>query len=255
MLILPMLILLSTPAFLQEMAIQEYCFDSTARMNEALEKFKTIIVPSDQIKKNDHCATIISSMHRRELIQHYIRKIDSNVHISFSSEEIKRDPCKLKIERQKMLHQVTVEASGSLEKNIVVSASNKDINQSRKEVMSLQTLKDFELSVQNHTIKGTCRAITPQRYEVTLEVRQDPVHHIPPLPPGTFVNQSHHPLPKNQDVSKLMTSLQLTVGERIEIGKIVRDLKDKNSNVDIGTGASAKEISEDGTEEVFLSLE
>jgi hypothetical protein len=121
--------------------------------------------------------------------------------------------------------------------------------------MSLQTIKDFELSVQNQAIKGSCRAITPQRYEVTIEVRQDPFNNLPKLPPGTYINQANSPLPKNQEVSKLTTTLQLTTGQRIEIGKIVKDLKDKNSNLDLGSGANAKEISESGTEQVFLSLE
>jgi hypothetical protein len=256
MTIWPILIMIYTTAFAQEMAIQEYCFSSPVRMTQVLHRLKFILVPSDEIQKSERCAIIKSSPHRRELIQGYLRKLEPEIQINFSSAEIKRDPCRLKVERIKNLKNETTAVDGNLQINgVSVAASNQIKNQESTEVMSIQTLQDFELSVQQNVVKGTCKALTPGRYEISLEVRKDPPILHPQLPPGTIINQASLPLPKNQETTKLMTTLQLSTGQKIEIGKLIKDLKEKNKGIDLSSGVEANETRDESIEQVFISLE
>jgi hypothetical protein len=256
MTIWPILIIFYTSAFAQEMAIQEYCFSSTDRMTQVLHRLKFILVPSDEIQKSERCAVIKSSPHRRELIQGYLRKLEPEVQINFSSAEIKRDPCRLKVERIKNLKGQATEVDGNLQINgVSVAASNQIKSQESTEVMSIQTLQDFELNVQQNVVKGTCKALTPGRYEISLEVRKDAPNLYPQLPPGTIINQANLPLPKNQETSKLMTTLQLTTGQKIEIGRVIKDLKEKNKGIDSSSGVNADQMRDESTEQVFISLE
>jgi hypothetical protein len=256
MIIWPLLISLYTVAFAQDMAIQEYCFSSTERMNQVMHRLKFILVPSDEIQRSERCATIKSSPHRRELIQGYLRKLEPEVQINFSSAEIKRDPCRLKVERIKNLKNETTAVDGNLQTTgVTVAASNQIRSQESTEVMSIQTLQDFELNVQQNVIKGTCKALTPGRYEISLEVRKDAPNLYPQLPPGTIINQANLPLPKNQETSKLMTTLQLSTGQKIEIGRLIKDLKEKNKEIDLPSGAEANQMRDESSEQVFISLE
>ncbi len=252
----PFLILLSTPGFLQETSIQEYCFGSSMRSSQVVENLKFILVPSDQLKRSDQCFTLISSPHRRELLQNYIRKLEPAVQISFSSAEIKRDPCKLKVERMKVSNQVENEGEANIQgKNVFLTASSQQSSGTSQETMTLQTLKDFEFQVQKSSIKGTCRPITPNRYEITLEVRQNPVKKFPDLPPGTVINMANYPIPEAQETSVLATSLQLTTGQKIELGKIVKDLHDKSFKTNLPNDAVGSEKISDTSEQVFLSID
>ncbi len=256
MIIWPLLISLYTVAFTQDIAIEEYCFSSTDRMTQVLHRLKFILVPSDEIQKTERCATIKSSPHRRELIQGYLRKLEPEVQINFSSAEIKRDPCRLKVERIKNLKNETTAVDGNLQINgVSVAASNQLKSQESTEVMSIQTLQDFELNVQQNVIKGTCKALTPGRYEISLEVRKDAPNLYPQLPPGTIINQANLPLPKNQETSKLMTTLQLSTGQKIEIGRLIKDLKEKNKGIDLASGVEANQMRDESSEQVFISLE
>jgi hypothetical protein len=66
---------------------------------------------------------------------------------------------------------------------------------------------------------------------------------------------ANYPLPEAQETSVLSTSLQLTTGQKIEIGKIVKDLQDKNLKTNLPTDAVGSEKISDISEQVFLSIE
>jgi hypothetical protein len=239
-----------------DLTIQEYCFIHEAKMNQVIDQLKFILVPSDSIQKNQACSTIKSSPHRRELIQNYMKKLDPTVQISFSSVEIRRDPCKLKVEKIKTHTKESLDASVSSDLSAPkIELAATEVTGNRSDVMKIQTLKEFELTVNQDVIKGECRALSPTRYEIKLEVRRDALPLTPPLPPGTIIQVPESSINRVQQTSKLQTTLQLSVGEKMEVGAVVKNLQNKAKEIEIPSGAELETVKNQETEKVFLSLD
>jgi len=242
-----MLLLFSLQASASDPASEKYCFGSPHESAIAREKFKAIQVPSDQLTMDGRCFTIQMSEHRHELIQRFMRSSFPGVSISFSSEDVRRDPCELKVEKEKNKEQNGTEISLN-----GLNQSTSTMNGS--DVLKIQTLKDFQLTVDQDEIKGRCRFINPNRYEISLEVRKNPKPLVPTtLPPGTIVVVNNPP--PDQETSTLSTTIQLNRGERIEIGSIVKDLRNKGHDVSISPELKVESSSQNGSEKVFLSVD
>lgn len=250
------LLLISLSIFSQDQAVEEFCFSSPAKMKEVHQRLKFILVPVDKVQENKNCFTVNTSTHRRELIQSYVRRLESSVQISFSSVEMRQEPCRIKVERIKNLTKQGSGGSVAMNgENININASEGNTTHSGTDVTSIQTLKEFELTVNQDVAKGECRFISPTRYEIALEVRKDAVPLTPPLRPGTVVVIPDAQIPKDQETSRLQTTLQLNRGERVEIGGIVKDLKNDTKKADASTGAELKITNGVQSEKVFLSID
>ena len=237
----------------QDPAIEEYCFSSVGKMQGISTRLKFILVPADKLQEDKNCFTISTPAHRRELIQNYVRSADPSVQIGFSSAEIRREPCLIKIEKIKTKNKESTGAGIST--GLVPSAETSLITGESKDVTSIQTIKEFELTVNQDAIKGECRLINPSRYEISIEVRKDAVPLYPPVPAGTTVIIPDAQIPKDQETSRLQTTLQLSSGQRIEIGSVVKNLKDGARTIDINSGVSTDKTSGNQNEKVFLSID
>ena len=247
-------LLLSTLlASAQDNAIEEYCFVSPNQMQMVALKLKFILVPVDKIQQDNNCFTLSTPPHRRELIQNYVRRLDSNVVIGFSSAEVRRDPCRLKVVKVKNKQMNTI--SGGLSTQLNPSAEADESKGQSKDVSQIQTLNDFELTVNQDVIKGQCRFIKPTRYEITIEVTKEAVPLIPPVPPGTIVNVPDNQLGKVQETSSLKTTVQLNSGETMEIGSVVKNLKGGGNMVDVNSGANLNQANEQSQEKIYLSID
>jgi hypothetical protein len=234
-------------------AIEEYCFSSVGKMKEVSARLKFILVPADKTQEDQNCFTVSTPVHRRELIQNYIRRLEPAVQIGFSSAEIRRPPCNIRVEKIKTRTQQSI--GGGLSTGLIPSAGTNQATGESKDVTTIQTLKEFELTVNQDVVKGECRAINPSRYEISLEVRKDAIPLLPPIPPGTIVVVPDAQIPKVQETSRLQTTLQLNSGQRIEIGSVVKNLKDDASSLDINSGAAIEKTTGTQHEKVFLSIE
>ncbi len=235
--------------FAQENSVERYCYSSPAEMKANLQRARPVFVPADQVTEDGACLVVQMRAHRRELIQSYLRGLNHQVAISFSSAEIKRDPCRIKVEKIRELDAQKTRGEINSQSGVLESTT---VKSNSVDTMQIVTLNDFELSVNFEGIKGQCRLITPTRYEISLEVKKD----LRPLaPPGTIVILRPDQLPPPQQTSSLRTSLQLNQGDRIEIGSLIRDLKNKNAEIEIDPSAKAAIDSGANTEKVFLSLE
>lgn len=242
-------LLFTLASFAQDFESERYCFKSPSQREKIHREVKGILLPVDQVSVSDSCLVVTMKPHRRELIQNYIRALDSEVNIAFSSAEIKREPCRIKVEKVKNKSNSNINAAGSIEG---VGVSQTETQGKDQDAMQIQTLKDFELQSNQDVIKGQCRFITSDRFEITLNVRKDPKPLIPPVPPGTIVNVTTPP--PDQETANLTTTLQLTRGSRVEIGSIVRDLKAKNQERSIPPQADYENRSNSTHEEIYLSI-
>lgn len=245
------LLLYTLPALAQDPVIEEYCFSSPLQMKTHSSRLKFILVPSDKLEESQSCLTISTAPHRRELIQNYVRKLDPTVKIGFSSVEIKREPCHIEVTKEKQKLRDEKNASVSLQ---VISADASDSGHKEREVMTIQTLKDFELTVNFKTIKGECRVINPNRYEIKIMVKKEATPLTPPVPPGTVIIVPQAQIPPTQETSYLESTLQLNRGERIELGSVVSNMKQDDKKIDVSAEATLEISNNQSTEKTFLSI-
>src|SRR5690606_38741612 len=78
------------------------------------------------------------------------------------------------------------------------------------DVMKIETIDAFSFLVEQNEIQGRCRHITPEKYEITLIVKENqkqthPVHHI--------LKETNRDPTLNEPVMTLETQLQISKGE------------------------------------------
>jgi hypothetical protein len=234
-----------------DMSSEKYCFSSPSQSSDAKYRLSAVQVSSDVVTSDGNCLVVQMRPHRRELIQRFILSSFPGTSVSFSSEDVQREPCRLKVEKIKIKTRNGLEA-GINQKGVLLNQS--DSEGATTETMQIQTIKDFELSVDQDEIRGTCRYLNSNRYEISLTVRKTPRPIVPVgLPPGTIVvvNQP----PPDQETMVLQTQVQLSRGERIDIGGVVKDLKYKNKTVDIEPDLKYEASGQTASEKVWLSLQ
>lgn len=245
-----MLLLFSFHASANDIASEKYCFSSPAESSLAKDKFRAVQVPSDQLTIDGRCFIIQMNGHRHELVQRFIRSSFPHVAITFSSENLRHEPCKLKVEKEKSKQGDSFEVGI----NQGATINQTESNGSGTDIMKIQTLKEFNLRVDQDEIKGSCRFINPNRYEIKFEVRKNPQQIVPTIvPPGTIVELNE--TPPDQETSTLMTTIQLNRGEKIEVGSTVKNLRDKGHDVSIQPNLKMETASQISSEKVFLSLD
>lgn len=246
-----MLLLFPLFAYAEDMASEKYCFSSLSGVQLAQKKFSAIQVNSDVTTIDDNCLVIQMRPHRRELIQRYILSAAPGATVVFSSAEVRRDPCKLKVEKVKSEKNDTLSVDVSKQS---AGANKTEFTGTASEVMQIDTLNEFKLSYNEDEILGNCRYITPDRYEIKIEVRKNPKPILPVnLPPGTIavINTP----PPDQKTMVLQTELQLTRGERIEIGDLIRKTNNKEQSISINPTLTIENEQQHSSEKVFLSLQ
>ncbi len=235
-----LLLLFSVLSYAEETATEKYCFSSGLQALQARQKYKAIEVGSDTVTVDENCLIIQMRPHRREIIQRYILSNMAGARLTFSSETTRRDPCRLKVEKVKTSQSKNI--NGQVNK-IGLSLEEKSTHQNASEISQIQTLKEFELTMNQDQIKGNCRYITSDRYEISLEVRKNPK--------PVLVETER---PEDQETMVIQTQLQLTRGERIEVGSIIRKESDKNRQVKISPEGTIDSMNQQESEKVFLSL-
>lgn len=236
--------------FAQDRVVEKYCFSSEGRRDEVASKSRFILVPSDKIEKDGQCFAVQMNSHRRELVQRYILNVAPEAQIDFSSAELKRSPCNLKVEKIK----TTTGEQRDISAGQTTTAQDQTSQKQSTETFEITTLKEFEFTVDQDSIKGKCRYITPERYEISLQVEKKARPLTPPVQPGTVVIINDQTPPPIQETSFLKTEIQLTKGQKIDIGGVVKNLKNQNRSIDISPEVSSSSSGQNTQEQVFLSL-
>lgn len=235
----------------EDMASEKYCFSSLLATQTAQKKFSGIQVGSDVVTIDDNCLVIQMMPHRRELIQRYILSSVPGATLAFSSADVRRELCKLKVEKIKNENKSSL--NGGINE-VNASASQTDSTSEATEVMQIDTLNEFKLSYNQDEIVGNCRHITPDRYEIKIEVRKNPKPILPvnlPLGSVVVINQP----PPDQKTMVLQTELQLTRGERIEVGDLIQKVNHKDRSISINPTLTVENQQQVASEKVFLSLQ
>lgn len=228
-------------------SLERFCFKDAEKKSAVTKSLTPLLLPADKLSSEGNCLSVSTASHRRELFQRYILNLDPTVRVDFSSEEIRREPCRLKVEKVRKAD--LSETDISLER-----ASARQVKMNGAETSKIQTLSDFQLSLNQNVIEGHCRYITPERYEIKLEVRKDPRPLYPPVSPGVVILINGNP-PPPQETSKIHTTIQLTKGERIHLGSMVQDEKNEKKQVDLRPKIGVGETQKNRSEEIYLSID
>ena len=237
----------------QDQSVEEYCFSSIPKMKEVSARLKFILVPVDKTQEDKNCLTVNTPSHRRELIQQYVKRLDPSVNVGFSSAEIRTEPCRIKVEKIRLNSKQGANAALLPEQSISLQADQSSAT--GKDVTTIQTIKEFELTVNQEVVKGECRAINSTRYEISLEIRRDPLPLAPPLASGMIIPADGNQKIKTQETSKLQTTIQLNAGETIEIGSVLKNLTDQASKIDVNSGATIDQTNIKQNEKILLSID
>ena len=244
-----MLLLFSFNVFAEDISTERYCF-SSSQVENAKQKLKGVLVPSDEVTADGNCLTIKMKSHRRELIQKFLMTTVPGTQVTFSSEDLASEPCLLKVEKVKQ--QIENKREVGLDQSLVASETVSELQGT--ETLQLQTLKDFELTVDQDQVKGECRLVRKDNYSIKIEVRKNPRPFVPPgLPPGTIVVLNHPPA--DQETMVLQTHLILTRGQKIELGSIIKNLKNKDHSIDVKPDVIINTTNQQASEKVFLSIQ
>jgi len=227
--------------------IEKYCFQSEQKKSAVIKSLSPLLLPKDRLSSEGSCFTLTTEAHRRELLLRYVLNQDPSARIDFSSEELRRDPCKLKVEKIR-------QGSGQQTDLSLRQANARQERSNGSEISKIQTLGDFELTLNQSVIQGHCRAITPSRYEIKLEVRKDPKPFYPPVSPGVIVIINGNP-PPPQETAKLQTTIQLNRGERIQLGSVDQSGESEKKEIDLSPRIGAGITQKNQSEEIYLSID
>jgi hypothetical protein len=246
-----LLLIFTSISFAEELSSARYCFNSPQRAQVARQKLEMILVPSDVINTDGNCLVVQMRPHRYDLIQRYTLATFPDVTIAFSSEDVQREPCRLKVEKVKERSTDDLNIEFSKQQNQMIKVETKA---QANEVIEIETIKEFEITVDQDQVLGTCRLVTPTRYNIQIEIKKNPKPIIPQgLPPGSIVIMNQRP--SDQETSSIKSELQLNKGERVNVGEIVKKLKDKDRTLDIKPQVNLESGQQSVTEKVFLSLQ
>lgn len=245
-----LLLLFSFIVLGNEQSVEKYCAVTSTESEFILRDLTPLLLPSEEITKQENCLILKLKAHRRSFIESYVIKNYPNIQISFSSAEIKRETCFLKVEKIKRKNSDSLDLAST--SGISVSSNVGQL--SEKETISIQTINDFELSADQKQIKGNCRYITKNLYEIKISVHQNPKPITPPnLPQGTIVIINTPP--PQQETSSLSTVIQLNRGQRIELGSFLKKLNNTSHEISIKPNLQVDRSENISEEQVFLSLE
>jgi len=242
-----LLIFISSYIFAQDQSVEEYCFTSPSKAQEVAKRSAFILLPSDKTQLNDNCLSISTLSHRRELLQNFIRNLEPNVSIKFSSAEARREPCKIKVEKT----YTSKIKNNNAQVWPTANLENTQANGVRTETSQISTIKGFELQAYENQIKGECRYINPSLYEIKLEATKL----AKPLPPAVVLGHNPELLrPQDEKLNYLSTTVQLHRGEKMHLGSVLKKSELENSHIKtMQASGSANQASE--TEDIYLSIE
>jgi hypothetical protein len=249
MLLWPLLI---TLVHASDLSVERFCFPSERRAQQVADQVKILLLPADRLQVEAACFSVQTPEHRRELVQSYIRNIEPQVKLSFSSAENQREPCRLRVEKEKKLNQTNQQIGLGPGSSKAAVVSNEKVG---REVFQIQTQREFALQVDQDQLLGQCRYINASTYQIDLEVRKVAPPITPPLPAGSVVVISMPAGPPVHETMLLRTSLQLQQGERIELGAIIRDLARQHRKLSAASGLEQEQQSGSSSDKVFLLID
>ena len=236
--------------YAEDQSIEKYCFQGPSEASIASNHLASLILPGEEIVKQQSCLVVKLKTHRRDFIQAYILKNFPNTQVTFSEIQMRKEACHLKVEKikNKKSDQTSLSATQDLK------AATSSTQQQESETMIIQTINDFEITVDQKQVKGRCRFITKNLYEIKITVNQNPRPIVPPnVPQGTIVVINSPP--PEQETSSISSEIQLNRGQRIELGSFLKKTNRQNKDVSLNPDLRFDQSNNLGEVKVYLSLE
>ncbi len=242
-----LLLFFSLFASADDLSTERYCYRSPEAALRGRDRFNQIKVLSDQDSLEGPCLIVVMRPHRRELIQKYLLSLYPELQITFSSAEVSREPCRLRVEKFRAKKSDTV--SGGVSPSGASLSASEQMG-TANEILNIETLGAFEFSFNDFLAKGSCQYITPKQYRIVLELRKSPRPMM-----NTGIDQANKELPPDQESGVIKTELQLIPGQKVNVAHLVKGTSANKATLNIKEGSAI--ISEQGQQEetVFLMIQ
>lgn len=213
--------------------IESLCFPSNAESSKAAQDLAFILVKDvDSILQDDACLNIAFDSSRRELFNRWVRQKYPNAKTTFSSEPTEVKRCEIKV--QKITQKIETTNSAKVRKSFSVSQNSGNTSQTEVQKIVVSSGNHASLFVDQTLLKIFCQYKTQNNYQLKFEMVFVP--RVPPpiiAPPGTIVIA---PPPPDQSGTSITTEIDITRGQVINIGQIVKDLNSKNHSISNQSG-------------------
>jgi hypothetical protein len=252
--ILIILLLITTSSYAQNIVVETYCFSSENQAKQAMGSSKYLMLPSDRIEPKGECFSLFTTEARSELIRKYLQNSYPQMSVTYSStERSAKEMCDLKVEKIKKIDSFQSKAQIQAMGGISIGQSNSDT----KEISQIKVLSgaDFDLQVDEQKISGKCRYINSTKYEIAFSMQFIPRPIVPPAPEGTIVIIQNPPHMEVQQGTSLSTTVQISQGEKIEVGSIVKDLMDKGVEASLVPKLSFEKQDRKSEEKIYLQID
>lgn len=238
----------------QNIVVETYCFSSLPDSTKAQKSAQYLMLPSDRTEPKGECFSLFTTEARRELIQKYLHNSYPQMTVSYSSaEKSAQDLCSMKVEKIKTQNVFRTKAQIMA----LGGASTGQTTSESKEVSQIKALSgaSFVLQVDQQKIEGKCRYINSTKYEIEFSMEFIPHPILPPAPEGTIVIVQNPPPAEIQQGTSLKTTVQLSQGEKLEIGNIVKDLEQKAHEASLIPKLSYEKNEGQSQEKIFLQID
>jgi hypothetical protein len=252
--ILIFLLFITSHSYAQNIVVETYCFSSEAQSVKAQQSSKYLMLPADRIEPKGECFSLFTTESRRELIQKYLLSSYPQMTVSYSSmERSASEMCNLRVEKIK--NQNTFRTKAQIQALGMASVGETTSNSKEVSQMKAMSGAPFELQVDQQKIEGKCRYITATKYEIEFSMQFIPRPLIPPVPEGTVVIIQNPPTSEVQQGTSLSTTVQLSQGEKIEIGSIAKNLAEKGHSASLIPKLSYEKTEGSSQEKIYLLME
>lgn len=221
-----------------QMALERLCFDSPEVASAAVPVLKPIIVKDvDTVTSEDACLNITIEEARVELFDRWVRLRLPHAQRAFSSVNAPRPSCEMVV--TKVTDKVEQTQQGSVnQRGFTIRAGD-----SRSEIREQNLIKVLsggtaQLTVDESKLEISC-TVRGGNYHLKIAALYTPRPVLPPgtvVPPGTIVVVPGPP-PADQSGASLQTEIETQAGVDVDLGKITRDLTNRQKDVNLSPSA------------------
>jgi hypothetical protein len=215
-------------------SLERLCFNSPNEAQRAIPILNVVLIKEqDAIDPEGRCLNVTVDTARLEIFQRWVKTRLPEAYYHFSTSSAPVDMCDIVVIKQTQKTQQNQNANVNT-KSFGAVITEGESNGTEESFIKVSSGKSAELRVDREDLTLTCVKQSYSRYLITVALKFIPLT-PPPVPPGSvIVVQSP---PPDQSGTSISTEVEVSAGQEVNIGQIVRDLKSKQSQVNLPESA------------------
>ncbi|MBY0515619.1 MAG: hypothetical protein K2P81_01835 [Bacteriovoracaceae bacterium] len=232
-------------------SLERLCFNSSSEAQRAIPILNVILIKGqDAIDPEGKCLNVSVDSSRIEVFQRWVKTRLPEAYYHFSAASAPVEMCDIVVTKQSQKNQqdqnINVNTKGF---GAVITEGN---NSGKEEsFIKVSSGKSAELRVDQDDLTLTCVKKNNSRYLITVALRFIPPT-PPQAPPGSIIVMQAPP--PDQSGTSISTEIEVSVGQDVNIGQVVKDLKSKQTQVNLPESAELSQKSGIDQTQWFLRI-